>query len=177
MEWKPDEIKALRKKLSLSQSAFAKKLGVSRNLIFYRRERLHYRVYWESGRKSPSEDSLKRLAELAKTVSNSEEAVSKTVSNSEESEKSLTDGDRGKVTSDRPRRTEASPMPLSKFDPNYVTNVLKLLHGGNDGIVEVRIFPTERYMNINGRREYVGKTVSDYYTDVARIAQDVKPFG
>ena len=59
MEWKPDEIKALRKKLSLSQREFAKKLGVSRNLIFY----------WESGKKNPSADSLRRLAELAKTVS------------------------------------------------------------------------------------------------------------
>ena len=73
----PKEIRALRKKLGWSQREFAEKLGVSRNLIWY----------WESGQKSPSEDSLKRLAELAKTVSNSEEAVSNSeyaVSNSEE---------------------------------------------------------------------------------------------
>jgi P4 family phage/plasmid primase-like protien len=74
--------------------------------------------------------------------------------------------DRVEVTSDRP----------DKFDPAYITNVLELLHGKSDGIVEVRIFPNDRYLNINGHREWVGKTVSGYYTDFEKAAQDIQPF-
>ena len=77
------------------------------------------------------------------------------------------------VTSDSDRVTGDRP---SKFAPNYVTSVLELLHGDSDGIIEVRIFPNERYLKINGHREYVGKTVSGYYTDLTKIAQDVKAF-
>ena len=54
MKWQPDEIKALRKKLSLSQREFAKKLGISRMMVWY----------WESGKKSPSKDSQAKLAFL-----------------------------------------------------------------------------------------------------------------
>ena len=62
------DIRTLRKQLGLSQREFAEKVGVSRNLIFY----------WEADKKNPSADSLRQLAELAKTISNSEVAVSKT---------------------------------------------------------------------------------------------------
>ena len=84
--------------------------------------------------------------------------------------------DRVEVTSDRPDSREACASDGTAFDPAYITNVLELLHGKSDGIVEVRIFPNDRYLNINGHREWVGKTVSGYYTDVTKIAQDVKPF-
>ena len=60
-------IRTLRKQLKLSQQDFADKLGVSRNTIWY----------WESGQKTPGEDSLRQLAELAKSISNSNQAVSK----------------------------------------------------------------------------------------------------
>ena len=39
MEWKPDKILALRKKLSLNQREFAKQLGVKRQTL----------ACWESG--------------------------------------------------------------------------------------------------------------------------------
>jgi transcriptional regulator with XRE-family HTH domain len=64
----------------------------------------------------------------------------------------------------------------TKFDRYYVTNVLSFFHRDSGGIVEVRIFPEERYLTLNGRREYVGKTVSGYYTDYAKAAQDFSAF-
>lgn len=46
MSWKPSEIKALRKKLSLNQREFAKQLGVKRQTL----------ACWESGLRTPSND-------------------------------------------------------------------------------------------------------------------------
>jgi len=232
MEWKPDEIKALRKKLSLSQRQFAERLGVKRLTI----------ARWESNKTRPNPEYVAMLEKLVpdttdtkvvsppdtipesdtKNVSGKQDFVSppdtndttqpdtpdtqkeiyvsgeqenvsgeskncitpdtklepdtKNVSSPDTNSKPDTNvtGKSDRVTGDRP----------SKFDPNYVTNVLELLHGSSDGIVEVRIFPNERYLYIpsinsghrNGRREYVGKVVSGYYTDLEKIAQDVQAF-
>jgi len=225
MEWKTDDIKALRKKLSLSQREFAKKLGVSRNLIFY----------WESGKKKPSADSLRRLAELAKTVSKNEavsksvgqnevsvsnspeavskngDAVSKNVSRedtkrdtkSENVSREDTKQDTKNVTDEnvnsenvnsesvsnqktdnpdnpsvsKPKGDNQFKKSYSKYDPAYIVSVLELLgHREAGGVTEVRIFPNDRYMIINRRREYVGATVSGYYDDYAKLADDIAPF-
>jgi DNA-binding transcriptional regulator YiaG len=47
MEWTKEQILALRLSLRLSRRAFAKKLGISRVMVWY----------WESGKKVPSKDS------------------------------------------------------------------------------------------------------------------------
>lgn len=60
MEWKPDEIKALRKKQRMSQREFARQLGVSQNLIWY----------WESGKKPPSKNFQAKLTKLKAMVDN-----------------------------------------------------------------------------------------------------------
>jgi len=44
-KWKPEDIKAFRQSLELSQEAFAKLLGVTRNFIYY----------LERGERSPSQ--------------------------------------------------------------------------------------------------------------------------
>ena len=67
-------------------------------------------------------------------------------------------------------------MSKSEFDKDYTTGVLNFLHGDTDGVVEIRLFPKERYLRVNGRREYVGKTVSGYYDDLSKIGQDIKKF-
>lgn len=64
-----------------------------------------------------------------------------------------------------------------KFDPEYIQKVIEFLeHRETGGITEVRIFPKDRYLIINGRREYVGKTVSGYYDDYVKLAKDIQPF-
>ena len=66
---------------------------------------------------------------------------------------------------------------IDKFDPEYIKKVIEFLgHKETGGITEVRIFPKDRYLSINGRREYVGKTVSGYYDDYAKLAKDIQPF-
>ena len=52
------QIKTLRKELGLSQRQFAKKLGVSHTIV----------RFWESGKKSPSNDCKVKLAELVPII-------------------------------------------------------------------------------------------------------------
>jgi hypothetical protein len=66
---------------------------------------------------------------------------------------------------------------LSKYDPAYIVSVLELLgHREAGGVTEVRIFPPDRYMIINGRREYVGATISGYYDNYEKLVDDIAPF-
>ena len=60
MEWKPDDIKGLRKKLSLSQRQFAERLGVKRLTI----------ARWESGKMKPNPERLAMLEKLANDTKN-----------------------------------------------------------------------------------------------------------
>lgn len=63
------------------------------------------------------------------------------------------------------------------FDRDYIIKVLEFLgHREAGGVTEIRIFPKERYLFINNRREYVGKVVSGYYNDYDKLARDIKPF-
>lgn len=64
-----------------------------------------------------------------------------------------------------------------KYDLKIIEENLKIFgHLEAGGITEVRIFPKDRYLVLNGRREYVGATVSGYYNDYAQLAKDVEPF-
>ena len=64
-----------------------------------------------------------------------------------------------------------------RCDPKIIENNLIFFgHLEAGGCTEVRIFPTSRYLTFNGRREYVGTTVSGYYNDYAKLASDVIPF-
>jgi hypothetical protein len=66
---------------------------------------------------------------------------------------------------------------VDKFNSEYIQMIVEFLgHREAGGITEVRIFPKDRYLYINGRREYVGKTVSGYYDDYVKLAQDIQPF-
>ena len=68
-------------------------------------------------------------------------------------------------------------MMIDKFDPEYIKKVIEFLgHKEAGGITEVRIFPKDRYLYINGQREYVGKTVSGYYDSSVRLVKDIQPF-
>ena len=59
MEWDKEKIKALRKKLELTQQQFAELLGTSQVLIWY----------WEAGRGNPSPISQKFLGLIAEKIS------------------------------------------------------------------------------------------------------------
>jgi len=58
MSFQPDEIKALRQALGLTQAEFASKFSLSRSLV----------AYWEKGKKSPTEDVHKILEQLRKEI-------------------------------------------------------------------------------------------------------------
>jgi len=58
MEFQPDEIKTLRKALGLTQAEFAKKFSLSQSLV----------AYWETDKKSPTEDFHKILEQLKKEI-------------------------------------------------------------------------------------------------------------
>jgi hypothetical protein len=63
------------------------------------------------------------------------------------------------------------------YNPQNVELFLNSLgHISAGGCTEIRILPKEQYIRINGHREYVGKTVSGYYTDYAKASQDVTLF-
>ena len=62
------------------------------------------------------------------------------------------------------------------FDRGYILRVLEFLgHLEAGGVTEIRIFPKERHIGINGRRQYVGKVVSGYYNDYKKLARDIEP--
>lgn len=64
-----------------------------------------------------------------------------------------------------------------QLDKDYIQQVLEVLgHRDAGGVTEVRIFPPDRYMIINSRREYVGATVSGYYDDYSKLVDDIAPF-
>ena len=66
---------------------------------------------------------------------------------------------------------------MDDFKTEYVKKVIEFLgHREAGGVTEVRIFPKDRYLVINGKREYVGKTVSGYYDDYEKLAKDVGQF-
>jgi DNA-binding XRE family transcriptional regulator len=74
MEWKPDEIEGLRKKLSLSQRQLAKRLGVKRQTV----------ACWESGIRTPSKKMIAELEKLStkivdRKVVDSQQSVDKSV--------------------------------------------------------------------------------------------------
>jgi transcriptional regulator with XRE-family HTH domain len=75
---KGQDIKTLRNKLGLSQRQFAKRFGVSKRTV----------AYWESGKTSPGEDILSKLAELpvnnGESVKSGEEVKSESVKSGEE---------------------------------------------------------------------------------------------
>ena len=58
MEWKPDEIKASRQALGLTQAEFSKKFSLSQGLV----------AQWETGKKSPTYDVHKILEQLKKEI-------------------------------------------------------------------------------------------------------------
>ncbi|MFC1718614.1 hypothetical protein ACFL6S_33485 [Candidatus Poribacteria bacterium] len=63
------------------------------------------------------------------------------------------------------------------FNKQRIVEFLKYLgHLEAGGVTEVRIFPKERHLFINGRSQYVGKVVSGYYNDYRQLARDIKPF-
>ena len=64
-----------------------------------------------------------------------------------------------------------------QLDKDYIQQVLEVLgHRDAGGVTEVRIFPHDRYMIINSRREFVGATVSGYYDDYAKLVDDIEKF-
>ena len=64
-----------------------------------------------------------------------------------------------------------------KYDPQSVEQFLtSLRHIEAGGCTEIRIFPKDRYLVQNGRREYVGNTVAGYYIDYAKASHDIAPF-
>lgn len=68
-------------------------------------------------------------------------------------------------------------MNNERYDVSYIKKIMELLgHREAGGVTEVRIFPKDRYLTINGKREYVGKTVSGYYDNYAKLAEDAAPF-
>jgi len=67
----------------------------------------------------------------------------------------------------------------SGYNADEVEQFLHALdHGSVDGVTEIRIFPIERQMQIGGRRQYVGKTVSGYYNPdhYADAVRDIAAF-
>ena len=63
------------------------------------------------------------------------------------------------------------------FDTDYIMRVLEFLgHLRAGGVTEIRIFPKERHLSINGRHRYVGKVVSGYYNNYRQLARDIGPF-
>ena len=55
---------------------------------------------------------------------------------------------------------------MNPYDPRKVFHFVSSLgHLKAGGCTEVRILPKDRYLIINGKREYVGSTVSGYYTE------------
>ncbi len=70
---------------------------------------------------------------------------------------------------------------ISQSQKNYDSKTVEtfltsLRHTEFDGCTEIRILSKERYIRINGHREYVGNTVAGYYTDYAQAARDIATF-
>ena len=64
-----------------------------------------------------------------------------------------------------------------KYNHQTIENNLKFFgHLEAGGVTEVRILPKERYLVLNGRREYVGRTVSGYYNDYVKLVEDISSF-
>ena len=101
MEWKPDlsacnaqagDIKALRKKLSLSQRQFAKRLGVSKRSV----------IRWENGNSAPTVVVRLQLERIAEEVTDLEGDTSE----GDTFEGDTFEGDKSKVTDVTPNSQE-----------------------------------------------------------------------
>lgn len=71
-------------------------------------------------------------------------------------------------------------ITIIPYQPQNVENFLTSLgHIEAGGVTEVRIFPKNDFRGgrtIHGKRVFIGKTVSGYYDDASKLAQDVAPF-
>ncbi len=167
----------------LSQRKFAKQLGVSKRTV----------AYWESGKRRPDTNAQKKLAELHEQVNSGEQAGGEQVNLGSQGKKS--DGKRKNAEAQQRAGTASNTSGaeglgtdgtanstsfrsgISKYEPAYIVSVLELLgHREAGGVTEVRIFPHDRYLFINNKREYVGNVVSGYYDDYEKLAQDIEPF-
>ena len=189
------EIRMIREQLELSQRDFAPKIGVSQKTVWA----------WESGKSEPSSEYVERLTTLSQNEvvkgsqidsegsqigsQGSQNCINLVDTGSQKIVKSDNEGSQGsqnevvkvvknegEVVKTGSQNSEEETM-IDKFNPEYIKKVIEFLgHKEAGGITEVRIFPKDRYLFINGRREYVGKTVSGYYDDYVKLAQDVQPF-
>lgn len=75
------------------------------------------------------------------------------------------------------QRSDAETSPTN-YNPQIVKAFLELLDHRNVGVTEIRILLQEPYLNINGQRTYVGKTVVGYYepNQYEKASQDIAPF-
>lgn len=81
------------------------------------------------------------------------------------------------VTTQKPANSCSSCF--DDYNPQPVEAFLNSLdHRSTGGVTEIRIISSEPYLNINGRRTYVGKTVVGYYEPdhYAQAAQDIACF-
>lgn len=71
-------------------------------------------------------------------------------------------------------------MAILTYNPREIQAYLTSLgHVEVGGVTEVRIFPKNDFRGsrtINGKRVFIGKTVSGYYDDYGKLVQDVVPF-
>jgi len=140
----PGEIKGLRKKLRMSQRKFARRLGVSHNLIWY----------WENGKKSPSRDFSEKLALLAKEADNSE--VDRVDKKGVDSEKVGVDNsgvDSQKVDS---QRVDSQKVDTSKVDSQVDRVDNHTMQNVNpDEASKYAVNPSSTMRNAGGQREEV----------------------
>ena len=67
----------------------------------------------------------------------------------------------------------------SSYDSSKTLKFLKMLgHLETGNITEVRIFPKSHMRGsrtINNQRVFIGRTVSGYYNDYAKLVEDIAP--
>jgi AAA domain len=75
--------------------------------------------------------------------------------------------------------TAPDAVTIPKYKPAEVQAFLEFLsHDSVNGVTELRILLDEPYIEINGRRVYVGKTIVGYYEtgQLAKAAKDIAPY-